>query len=122
MYTCRVFEKRITLDDYEQGEALKSDWMSVDFDFENETLQGLLEDIAKFFEVSTDALEAEYGNNGFIDISRHEDADGEIPTNQELEDFLRGKCKLWSVVYTGVINKVIGVSKAELNEALNSLE
>lgn len=122
MYTCSVFEKRITLDDYEQGEALKSDWMSVNINFEDETLQGLLEEIAKFFGVSSDALEAEHWNNGFIDISRHEDADGEPPTNQELEDFLHGKCDLWSVVYTGVINKVFEVSEAELNEALNSME
>lgn len=122
MYTCRVFDKRITLDDYEQGEAERSDWCSVNLDFENETLQGLLEDIAKFFEVSSDALEAEHGNDGFIAISRHEDADGEIPTNQQITSFLYGKCKLWSVIYTGVIHKTTEVSAVELNEALNNIE
>ena len=122
MFACKIFDKQITLDDYEQGEDLHSNWCCVDLDFENETLQGLLEDVAKFFGVSSDAIEIIHGNNGFITISRHEDADGEIPTNQQITSFLYGRCKLWSVVYTGVIQQTTGVSAVELNEALNNIE
>ena len=122
MFTCKIVEKKVTLDDYEQGEDLHSDWICMDLDFENATLQGLLEDVAKFFGVSSDSIEAINGNNGFITISRHEDADGEIPTNQQITSFLYGRCKLWSVDYTGVIQQTTEVSSKEINEALNNLE
>lgn len=121
MFTCKIWEKRVALDDFEQGEALKSNWCCVSLDFENRTLQGLLEEIANFFHVSGDSISAINGD-GFISINRHENSDGETPTNQEIEDFLHGNCKLWSVDYQGVIQQTTEVSEAELNEALNNIE
>lgn len=120
MFTCKITEKRITLDDYEQGEAERSNWCCVDLDFENETVQGLLEDVVEFFGVSGDSISAINGD-GFISINRHENSDGETPTNREIEDFLHGKCKLWSVDYMGVIQQTTEVSEAELNEALSNI-
>lgn len=120
MFTCEITEKQITLDDYERGEELHSNWCDVDLDFENETLQGLMGDIAEFFGVSSDAIEALNGD-GCITISRHENSDGELPTNGQITAFLSGDCKLWSTVYTGTIHQAVRVSKAELNEALNNI-
>ena len=120
MFTCKFFEKRVTLDDFEQGEADKSNWCSVYLDFENRTLQGLLEDVVKFFGVSSDSISVLNGNN-FISINRYENGDGEIPSNREIEDFRKGECSLWSVEYQGVIQQTTEVSEAELNEALNSI-
>ena len=43
---------------------------------------------------------------GRIDISKMEDGDGNEATTAQLEAFKRGKCRLWSVIYTYQVRKV----------------
>ena len=43
---------------------------------------------------------------GRIDISKMEDGDGNEATTAQLVAFKRGKCRLWSVIYTYQVRKV----------------
>lgn len=121
MFTCEIVEKIAVLDDYEQGEIQGSgQCCGVDLEFENETLQGLIDEIIDFFGVSSDDIYTANGA-GIINIFRSENADGEQPTDEEFSAFREGKFKLWNVTYQGVVHCVFDVSEDVLNGALNSI-
>ena len=99
-------------DDYKRGclpdTAQDSD---IRVSFRADTAAGIIEKVKEFHGIDqADKHGAVMLNscdeNGRIDISVMENADGMEASAQELAEFKDGKCRLWSAIYTYKVEKI----------------
>lgn len=115
MYKAENFLKIAEVDDYLEGCDPDTATMSeTDLGFRNETLKGLLTDIADYFGAEKeDLLLNSCEEDGRLDIQIMENNFGDVPTSTQIEQWKVGERQLWAVTYTTTIEKVETVTIPE---------
>jgi len=114
-YACRVVTKRVTIDDFKEGEANTSNY-ALDTSFEHlvsGTLQGLLAKIMAFFDFEKpkkkgekvfEVVEEETDRTVLV-YTRTENVDSLMPSETQVRRWKEGKYFLYSAEYKFVIEK-----------------
>lgn len=79
----------------------------VDKKFEADTPQELIKDVAEWLAVDNDGIEKNACDEaGRVDFSLMEDGESNKSTKTQISAWKKNKQKLWSVTYTGYVEKV----------------
>ncbi len=79
-----------------------------DMTFKAATKSEIIEEIKNFFGVNDDAIELDACDEpGRVDVAMMECEDGTLPSNDELAQWKEGKRRLWYVVYTFRVVKIV---------------
>lgn len=107
MYTTTKGFGFVEEDNYEKGCLPGTDqYKEIDITFKGETKEEILTHIMNFYDVDEDDIETNACDEpGRIDIALMENAKGEKATISEIEQWKKGKIKLYYVVYTHHLTK-----------------
>ena len=104
MFIVRGFTKFIELDNYRNGCNGECNSHSGDYEFESETIGGLIEQL-KNFTGHDDVLINACDEDGRIDIQGMEDRNNMVASDCQLEAWRSGSMDLYSVCYTFQVYK-----------------
>lgn len=104
MFIVRGFTKFIELDNYENGCIGECNCHSGDYDFESETIEGLIVQL-KEFTGHDDVLINSCDEDGRIDIQGMEDRNSMVANDCQLEAWRAGRIDLYSICYTFQVYK-----------------
>lgn len=124
-YCCDYAERRVEVDDYDEGCQLDEDtrdmgWF-VDTDLSSDTLAGLIQEIRNQYGLEMDDLfiPDDDDTTTIIGFDRLENADGEVPTKHERTQWKKGRLKLYRADYSFSVckRKVSPIPVSEFDKA-----
>lgn len=99
MLICKVVEKIVQADDFNEGYVGNPKYFWINYELTSPTIAGIKSKLAEFCNTSIDdIIVSEYEDNR-IDVHTFENKDGREPSSNERFLWEQGKCKLYSVYY-----------------------